>query len=224
MSWKAALAGALVVATAGVAAANPGQPPPRTDTHAAALLDGMGNLLRVEVGAEIAETEINGSAVNHREGALVLAHAGPAQSAGTTARFLVGPSRAYLGLELGLAKVTSAPPFRSEVAARSAVPMRGPEGHSFTVAWPVGFQATAGRVLVGFEAAVGWRRFSIEDRISGEAITGSVPLFEARARAGVWLTSTISVAANVGTGVVVNDTKTASLTVSFSRTPWDGDR
>jgi len=218
------IAASIILATAGAAAANPGQAPPRTDTRAHALLGGIGSLLRVEVGAEVARTDINGSAVQHPQGALVLAHAGPAESAGTTVRFLLGPSRAYVGLELGYSTVTSAPPFRSDVALRSEMPLAGPEGHGFTVAWPLGFQATAGRVLVGFEAAVGWRRFSLDDPGTGESVAGSVPLFEARARAGLWVTPKVSLAATVGTGLVVNDTRTASLILGFSRFPWDGDR
>ena len=220
---KAAIAALMTMATAGIAGANPGQARPRTDTHAAELLGGVGNLLRFEIGADLAQTDINGSAVKHELGTVVLAHEGPADTVGTTARLLVGPSRLYIGLELGYATVTSAPGFQQNLALRAEMPGADTQGYALTVAWPLGFQATAGPVLLGFEGVVGWRRFSIEEPRSGESIVGSVPLFEARARAGVWVTPSISVAAMVGTGVI-NDSRTASLVVSFSRLPWDGDR
>jgi len=222
VTTQLATAALTIFVTAGVAGANPGQASPRSDTHAAAMLGGPG-LVRLEVGAEMGQTEINGSAIRHSEGALVLAHRGPADTVGTTVRVLVGPARAYLGLELGISTVTAAPPFRSDVALRSAEAPTSSQGHGLTLAWPFGFQATAGPVLLGFEAAVGWRRISLDDPSSREAISGAVPFFEARARAGLWVTPRISLAATVGTGVVVNDSKIASVVVGFSRFPWDGD-
>lgn len=209
---------------------NASERPLRHDTVAADMLRGKAGLFRFEVATEAARTmDITG--LKHERGEVLIDN-GPVETMGGTLRLLVGPARAYVGFELGYATVTSSPSVRPSSSVLGNTGVIGREimppgsltsGHSVSFGWPFGFQGTAGPVLVGFEALVGWRQMWIDGPGSLAGVSGSVPVFDLRARAGVWVTPTISLAAMVGTGVVVNEAKTAGILIGFSKFPWDGN-
>lgn len=231
-----AMLGTLVVASPDASAdgvstsMNASERPLHHDTVASSLLRGRAALFRFEIASE-ASRSLDVTGLKHDRGEVILER-GTVETAGGTVRLLVGPSRAYVGFELGYAAVTSAPAFRSGSApgptpgtlGRTMTPPAGlVSGHGVSFGWPFGFQGAAGPILVGVEAFVGWRHLWIDAPGSLPGVSGAVPMFDLRARAGVWITPTISLAAMVGTGVVVNESKTAGLLVGFSKFPWDGD-
>lgn len=217
----------LLLAAVGPAAAdvygNPGQRPIREGTVAGGLVLGAAPLIRIEAGAEASRTHVSASWIQHPQGAVVL-RSGDATAAGATFRALVGPSRMYVGMELGYAAITSAPAFQSGYVFRTAEPQSAPAtvGSSLTIAWPFGVQTTAGPFMIGAEAVFGWRRMSLSTPMIDENVSGFIPLVEGRARAGVYLTPTVSLSAAVGTGLLVNDGQSVSLVLGVSRFPWDG--
>jgi hypothetical protein len=146
---------------------------------------------------------------------------------------LFGMSNVYIGLELGVSEITSAPALQDNTVrpAPMQVFKTAPtgtlgesSGTSVTMAAPIGAQVTAGPVLFGVEALVGWRRMMLENYDGGPAVDGFVPVFETRARAGVWITPTVSLALIAGKGVVVNDSHSLCLSLSLSKLPFDGQR
>ncbi len=202
---------------------SPIPPPPDEGVNARALVAGRGPLLRLEIGAESARTRVDATSLKHPEGSVVLPGSGEVDTRGVTVRMLAGPSRLYMGAELGYGQVSAGPALMSPYALRTQTPQDS-SGSSVTIAFPFGVQGSAGRVIVGAEAAIGWRRMSLAEPNLDESVRGWVPMLEARARAGVWVTPTISVAAIFGTGLVVTEATSASLVLGFSRFPWDGDR
>jgi hypothetical protein len=189
-------------------------------------------LVRLEVAAESAVTNVSSSWLWNPRGDALLSNDGDAHSRGLEGRVLFGMSNVYIGLELGVAQITSAPALRDNTVR--AQPMQAfkstpgalgeSSGSSVTMAAPIGAQITAGPVLLGFEALVGWRRMMLENYDGGPNVDGFVPLFEARARAGVWITPTVSLALIAGKGVVVNDSHSLCLSLSVSRLPFDGEQ
>lgn len=182
-------------------------------------------LVRFELLAESARTHVSSAWVSHPEGAVVLQE-GNAVTRGASSRILLGSSRVFVGFELGVSSVISAPSFRDGSSYRrineTPPTALASHGYSVTVAAPLGVQGRAGRVLAGFEALVGWRYMELNSPGYAANVDGFVPLFEARARAGVWLTPRISLSAIAGLGVVVNESRSLCLVLSVSRTPWDG--
>ncbi len=206
---------------AGVTVIGLGAPPPQS------------TLLRLEVGAESAVTNVSGSWLWNPRGDAVLVDEGDAHVRGIDFRLLLGTSRVYLGAELGVSQVTRAPALSNghrlpEGGAffRTTTPPSGTasSGSSVTLAAPFGLQGQLGPVLVGVEALIGWRVMSLEAYEDGPTVDGFVPLFETRARAGVWLTPTVSLTLVAGKGVVVNDSRSLCLSVSVSKLPFDGER
>lgn len=187
-------------------------------------------LVRLEVAAESAVTNVSSASLWNPRGEAVLVDEGDAVSRGVEGRVLFGTSRVYIGLELGVSHVTRGPALRdgTSTIARTTTPPSGTvaesSGSSVTLAAPIGVQARAGRALVGVEALVGWRRMSLEAREDGATVDGFVPLFETRVRAGVWLTPTVSLSLIAGKGVVVNDSHSLCLSLSLSKLPFDGER
>jgi hypothetical protein len=194
-------------------------------------------LVRLEVAAEAAHTNVSSSWLWNPTGDAVLVHEGDALSQGIEGRVLFGMSRVYIGLELGVSQITSGPALEDRtVSVAPGMVYRGTTttppntfagestGTSVTIAAPIGVQARASRFLVGVEALVGWRRMSLEARDDGPTVDGFVPLFETRVRAGVWITPTVSLALIAGKGVVVNDSQSLCLSLSVSKLPFDGER
>lgn len=191
-------------------------------------------LIRYELAAESAVTNVSSAWLWNTRGEAVLQNDGDAHSRGIEGRVLFGMSQVYVGLELGISQITSAPalkdntilPMQSGQVFKTTPPgtLGESTGSSVTMAAPIGAQAFAGPILFGVEALVGWRRMSLENYDGGPSVDGWVPLFETRARAGVWITPTVSLALIAGKGVVVNDSHSLCLSLSVSRLPFDGDR
>ena len=190
-------------------------------------------LLRFELAAESAVTNVSSSWLWNSRGDAVLMNEGDAHSRGVEGRLLFGMSRVYIGLELGVSQITSAPALRDgHAAAPSGIAKTTPPsgsfaestGSSLTMAAPIGFQASAGRLLVGVEGLVGWRRMSLAMTDNSASVDGFVPLVETRVRAGVWITPTLSLSLIAGKGVVVNDSQSICLSLSLSKLPFDGER
>lgn len=190
-------------------------------------------LVRYELAAESAVTHVSSASLWNSQGDAVLMNDGDAHSRGVEARVLLGMSRVYIGLELGISEITSAPalrdghgPLYQDTIGKSTTPESfGPStGTSITIAAPLGMQARLGPVLAGIEGLVGWRRMSLDMADGSASVDGFVPLVETRVRAGVWITPTVSLALIAGKGVVVNDSHSLCLTLSLSRLPFDGER
>lgn len=182
-------------------------------------------LVRLELAAESAVTHVSSSWLWSSRGDAVLVDGGDAHSRGLEARVLFGMSRIYIGLELGASQITSAPALDDgrSLLYRTTTPSPESTGSSVTMAAPLGVQGRLGPLLVGLEALVGWRRMTLEAFDGGPAVDGFVPLFETRARAGVWITPTVSLALIAGTGVVVNDSHSLCLSLAVSKLPFDGE-
>ena len=182
-------------------------------------------LVRLELAAESAVTRVSSSWLWSSRGDAVLVDEGDAHSRGLEARVLFGMSRIYIGLELGVSQITSAPALDDgrSLLYRSTTSSPESSGSSVTLAAPLGVQGRLGPLLVGLEALVGWRRMTLEAFDGGPTVDGFVPLFETRARAGVWITPTVSIALIAGTGVVVNDSHSLCLSLSVSKLPFDGE-
>lgn len=208
---------------ANIAVIGLGAPPAREST-----------LVRFELAAESAVTNVSSAWLWNSYGDAVLMNDGDAHSRGIEGRVLLGMSRVYLGLELGVSEVTSAPALRDGRGSlfqgplyKSTTPpssLGESTGTSVTLAAPIGVQGRLGPVLVGVEGLIGWRRMSLEAFDGGPTVDGYVPLVETRARAGVWITPTVSLALIAGKGVVVNDSHSLCLALSVSKLPFDGER
>lgn len=187
-------------------------------------------LIRLELAAESAVTNVSSSWLWNDHGHAVLMHEGDAVSRGLEARVLFGMSRVYLGLELGVSQITSAPPLRDgggslhQDTLPRTVGTGESTGTSVTMAAPIGVQARLGPVLAGVEGLVGWRRMELSAHDDGPTVDGFVPLVETRVRAGVWITPTVSISLIAGKGVVVNDSHSLCLSLSLSKLPFDGER
>jgi hypothetical protein len=185
-------------------------------------------LIRLELGAESAVTHVSSSWLWNTQGDAVLMD-GDAYSRGVEARVLFGRAPVYIGLELGISRITSAPALQNGRGPlfRSTLPppvFEASTGTSVTMAAPLGVQARLGRLLVGVEGLVGWRRMSLEGYEGGPTVDGFVPLVETRVRGGVWITPELSLTLVAGKGVVVNDSHSLCLALSWSKTPFDGER
>lgn len=162
------------------------------------------------------------------------AHAGLVETQGGNIRLLMGP-RWYLGVEIGLATVRSAPAIEQDAPAANfggtgtVVTERVDRGIIMTSALVAGKNLTRGRLLLGVEGAIGWRIVALDgplDHLVPEEESGVfIPqlLLEARGRAGVWLTPHISVSAQVGIGVI-DQARTGAIVLGISPFPWDGLR
>jgi hypothetical protein len=213
----------LIPALANVVAIGLGAPPAVDKT-----------LVRLELAAESAVTNVSSAWLWNSMGDAVLMDDGDAHSRGLEARVLFGMSRVYIGLELGISQVTSGPALRDGHGPlfqgpiyKSTMPpstFGASTGSSVTMAAPVGLQGRLGPVLVGVEGLVGWRRMSLSMPESDASVDGFVPLVETRVRAGVWITPTVSLALIAGKGVVVNDSHSLCLSLSLSKLPFDGER
>jgi hypothetical protein len=192
-------------------------------------------LIRLELAAESAVTNVSSAWLWNSHGHAVLMNEGDAHSRGVEGRVLFGRSPVYVGLELGISQITSAPalhdghgPLHQNTLPRTTTPPTGMSGvstgTSVTMAAPIGVQSRLGPVLVGVEGLIGWRRMSLESYEGGPTVDGFVPLVETRVRAGVWITPTVSIALVAGKGVVVNDSASLCLSLSLSKLPFDGER
>ena len=206
----------LAAALANVVAVGLGTPPAPEPT-----------LIRLELAAESAVTHVSSSWLWNSYGAAVLSD-GDAYSRGAAGRVLFGRAPVYIGLELGISQITSAPALQDGRGAlfRTSLPppMFGEStGTSVTMAAPLGVQTRLGRLLVGVEGLVGWRRMSLEGGGGGATVDGFVPLVETRVRGGVWITPELSLTLVAGKGVVVNDSQSLCLALSWSKAPFDGE-
>lgn len=183
-------------------------------------------LIRLELAAESAVTHVSSSWLWNSHGDAVL-NDGDAYSRGVEGRVLVGRAPVYIGLELGISRITSAPALQNGHGPllRSTLPPMIDEstGTSVTLAAPLGVQARLGRLIVGVEGLIGWRRMSLEGYDGGPAVDGFVPLVETRVRGGVWITPEVSLTLVAGKGVVVNDSHSLCLALSWSKTAFDGE-
>ncbi|MFN0252932.1 MAG: hypothetical protein ACKV2T_39020 [Kofleriaceae bacterium] len=188
-------------------------------------------LIRLELAAESAVTNVSSAWLWNPHGHAVLTE-GDAHSRGVEGRVLFGNSPVYIGLELGVSQITSAPALHDGLDQgtlyRSTTPPGGmfgaSTGTSVTMAAPIGVQARLGPLLVGVEGLIGWRRMSLESVEGGPTVDGFVPLVETRVRAGVWITPTVSLSLLAGKGVVVNDSHSLCAVLSLSKLPFDGER